>query len=109
MHVSIKTESRDDLAPWPWSGGAPAGVAVPSEPVAAGGAPPYPGTVLKQQSRGPGVHALQQRLKDLGFSVDVDGNFGPGTFGAVSAFQRQKGLGADGKVGPNTWAALFAN
>lgn len=109
MHVSIKNESRDDLAPWPWSAGAPDGTAVPSPLVAAGGTPAYPGTVLRQESKGPHVRTLQQRLKDLGFNLSVDGNFGPGTFGEVTAFQRQKGLDADGKVGPSTWAALFAN
>ena len=109
MHVSIRTESRDDLASWPWSGGAPEGVAIPSQPVAGGGARPYPGTVLRQESKGADVRAVQQRLKDLGFNLGVDGDFGPGTFREVSAFQRQKGLGVDGKVGPNTWAAIFAN
>jgi putative chitinase len=62
---------------------------------------------LKQGSSGPDVKDLQQKLKDLGFDPNgVDGNFGPGTTKAVIAFQQSKGLGADGKVGPNTLAAL---
>jgi hypothetical protein len=62
---------------------------------------------LKQGSSGPDVKDLQQRLKDLGFDPNgVDGNFGPGTTKAVIAFQQSKGLGADGKAGPNTLAAL---
>lgn len=108
MHVSIKADSRNDLSAWPWSNGAPAGGGTSTEPVT-GGAPAYPGTVIKQESRGADVRAVQQRLKDLGFTLDVDGNFGPGTLAQVKAFQRQKGLGDDGKVGPATWAALFAN
>lgn len=109
MHVSIKAGSRDDLSPWPWSAGAPDGTAVPSQPVEAGGSPAYPGTVLRQGSKGADVRTLQQRLNELGNALTVDGNFGPGTHQAVVAFQQSKGLSADGKVGPNTWAALFAN
>jgi putative chitinase len=64
---------------------------------------------LQRGSKGPAVLALQQRLKDLGFDPNgVDGNFGAGTETAVRAFQQAKGLGVDGKVGPNTSAALQA-
>jgi peptidoglycan hydrolase-like protein with peptidoglycan-binding domain len=52
---------------------------------------------------------MQQRLSDLGFSLGIDGDFGPGTAKAVIAFQQKNSLGNDGVVGPNTWAALFAN
>src|SRR3981081_4575097 len=67
--------------------------------------PAYPGTPLRQGSRGANVQTLQQRLSDLGYSLTVDGNFGPGTRGAVVAFQGASGLGADGLVGPSTWGA----
>jgi lysozyme len=36
----------------------------------------------------------------------IDGNFGGGTESRVVEFQSCAGLGADGVVGPNTWAAL---
>ncbi len=63
--------------------------------------------VLKQGSSGPDVQDLQQKLKALGFDPNgTDGNFGPGTKAAVIAFQRSKGLQADGVVGPGTQAAL---
>ena len=63
--------------------------------------------VLKKGSSGPDVTALQQKLKDLGFDPKgVDGNFGGGTEAAVIAFQQANGLDVDGKVGPNTRAAL---
>jgi putative chitinase len=63
--------------------------------------------VLKRDSSGPAVRALQQRLKDLGFDPNgVDGHFGRGTVRAVRAFQKAHGLGVDGKVGPATSAAL---
>ena len=63
--------------------------------------------VLKRGSSGPEVTNLQQRLEKLGFDPNgIDGDFGPGTYAAVIAFQNSKGLKADGKVGPNTLAAL---
>jgi len=64
-------------------------------------------SVLKQGSSGPDVTALQTKLKQLGFDPrGVDGNFGPGTTSALIAFQKSKGLTADGKAGPATMAAL---
>jgi predicted chitinase len=68
----------------------------------------YPGSPLRQGSKGDAVQAIQQRLSDLGYSLSVDGNFGPGTAAAVVAFQKKNNLGSDGVVGPNTWVALFA-
>lgn len=63
--------------------------------------------VLKQGSSGPEVTALQTRLKELGFDPNgVDGNFGPGTKAALIAFQKSKGLTADGIAGPQTMGAL---
>jgi predicted chitinase len=68
----------------------------------------YPGTALRRGSNGPDVRDMQQRLSDLGYSLDVDGNFGPGTATAVTQFQQANGLGSDGIVDPNTWKALWA-
>ena len=78
------------------------------QPVSDEQSPPYPGAALRQGSKGADVQAMQQRLSDLGYSLDVDGNFGPGTAKAAVAFQQKNNLGADGAVGPNTWAALWA-
>ena len=62
---------------------------------------------LQQGASGSAVIDLQQRLQKAGFSPGaIDGSFGPGTKAAVIAFQRSKGLVADGIVGPATWAAL---
>ena len=69
--------------------------------------PPYPGTPLQQGSQGEGVRMVQNRLNQLGAKLDTDGVFGPATKQAVIAFQKRKGLGADGIVGPKTWAALW--
>jgi putative chitinase len=63
--------------------------------------------LLKRGSSGPDVLTLQTTLKQLGFDPNgVDGTFGPGTEAAVIAFQKAKGLAADGVCGPSTMAAL---
>ena len=63
--------------------------------------------ILQQNSSGPGVTALQQALQAAGFSPGaIDGFFGAATEAAVLAFQKSKGLAADGVVGPNTATAL---
>lgn len=56
--------------------------------------------------RGEPVRDIQRRLTGLGFPVETDGDFGPGTFEAVTRFQESRGLPSDGIVGPETWRAL---
>ena len=59
--------------------------------------------LLKLDSSGADVLALQQALKARGFNPGVpDGDFGPGTEAAVIAFQKSEGLTPDGIVGPQT-------
>jgi hypothetical protein len=56
------------------------------------------------------VALVQQALDSLGFSVSVDGIFGPETGQAVTAYKTQKGLTPnDPVVGPGTMAALDAD
>ena len=63
---------------------------------------------LRLGSRGTAVVDLQRRLGAAGFSAgSADGIFGSQTDAAVRAFQRARGLGVDGVVGPLTWAALL--
>ncbi len=57
-------------------------------------------------SSGPDVEALQQQLTAAGHPCEVDGKFGSQTRAAVVAFQRGRGLAADGVVGQMTWQAL---
>lgn len=58
-------------------------------------------------SKGTAVKNLQKRLKELGFNPGaIDGDFGPGVQAAVLAFQKSKGLLADGNAGPRTLAEL---
>ena len=56
--------------------------------------------------QGDQVRALQQALTKAGFPVAADGSFGTSTDAAVRQFQEQKGLKADGIVGPATRSAL---
>lgn len=53
------------------------------------------------------VSALQGALRANGWTVAVDGSFGPSTLAAVRAFQSSRGLTVDGSVGPVTWAHML--
>lgn len=55
------------------------------------------------------VRDIQDRLLALGFECgeDARGEYDKGTFDAVTAFQKQRGLSPDGIVGPDTWRTLW--
>lgn len=73
------------------------------------GAPKYPGHQHSAGARDDAhVRVIQQRLKDRGWALAVDGRFGTGTARIVRQFQANKHLRVDGVVGPATWAALWA-
>ncbi|HEY1014752.1 MAG TPA: peptidoglycan-binding protein [Herpetosiphonaceae bacterium] len=63
--------------------------------------------VVQNGSTGPNVTAVQYLLRHRGYSLTVDGDFGPGTKSAVTSFQSANGLAADGIVGANTWGKLI--
>jgi N-acetylmuramoyl-L-alanine amidase len=49
------------------------------------------------------VQSIQRRLKALGYAPGSDdGVYGPQTAHAITAFQADRGLVADGEVGPRT-------
>lgn len=62
--------------------------------------------VLSLGDTGPKVEDVQRALNKHGFTVTVDGDFGPNTEKQVKAFQSSRGLSADGVVGQKTWNAL---
>ena len=64
------------------------------------------GSGLKPAAADPNVKAVQRML---GFpAARQDGRFGGDTQAAVKLYQRNNGLKDDGKVGPQTWASLYA-
>ena len=85
---------------------------VPDAPVR-GNRQSYPGTPLRQGSRGPFVTVIQTELNRISRNYpaipripQVDGIFGPRTEAAVRKFQEIFDLDVDGVVGKATWYAL---
>ncbi len=72
--------------------------------------PPAPSApawrVVRRGQHGYFVTALQRLLRQRGRPLTVDGVFGSGTEAQVVAFQKSRGLAADGIVGAKTWTAL---
>ncbi len=63
---------------------------------------------VQQGSHGQAVRAVQKLLNDkFGYSLSVDGIFGPDTNAAVKDFQTDHGIGVDGIVGPISWRFLI--
>lgn len=124
VHVSVvAAPACDDPRPW----NIPSlGVAAPAPAPGGGGAPPFP--LAPGQYYGPlsgpaesisglwqedtdaqraGLRSWQQRLRDLGWSVDVTGTYSNNTDYIARSYQRVKGLTQDGHIGPVTWEAAW--
>lgn len=64
---------------------------------------------LSRGSTGENVRELQQKLKDRGYSLNVDGIYGSETVQAVKNFQKDASLKQDGIAGQKTLQALGLN
>ena len=64
------------------------------------------GDALTAGDSGRRVRRLQRALASLGHEVTPDGEYGPATSEAVSAFQEDAGLDVDGVAGAQTIAAI---
>ncbi len=75
----------------------------PSEPV-------VPDETLEWGDKGDEVTKLQTRLKELGYyTLQVDGQFGSGTYAALRAFQERNSLTVTGKADQATLSRLYAD
>lgn len=63
-------------------------------------------TIPRKGQKGEHVRKLQTALKKAGYSLKVDGDFGPKTEAAVSKFQKAKGLRGSGVIGSKTLGFL---
>lgn len=72
-------------------------------------APQWPGRYFQHPPgiQGDDVRQWQQRMAERGWHLAVDGAYGPGSRDICVKFQREKGLSADGIVGPATWSAAW--
>ena len=78
---------------------------MPSMLARVAGVPSFPG-YCSLGVTGAATKQVQARLAKRGWMLDVDGVFGAGTDTVVRKFQAEKGLAADGVVGPETWNAI---
>lgn len=66
--------------------------------------------LVKTGSKGELVELVQRMLNEKGYNCgSADGIFGAKTESAVKSYQNAKGLPADGIVGDNTYAKMFAD
>jgi hypothetical protein len=88
---------------------APAPVPPPAPSAPSSAAPPWPGRYLSYPPlmQGTDVTTWQRQMAARGWSIVADGQYGPASADTCSQFQAEKGLGVDGIVGPETWAATW--
>jgi hypothetical protein len=79
----------------------------PTAPPGGGQAPPFPGTTLVNFTSGHGTIDWQRQMAARGWNISADDDFGGQSENVAYSFQQEKGLGVDGMVGPETWAAAW--
>lgn len=67
----------------------------------------WPGRFIRRGMRGEDVRVFQSRLRDRGWRIGVDGDFGPESDRVTRQFQADKNLEVDGIVGPQTWGTAM--
>lgn len=98
-----------DLRSWVRAGmpGGSGGDAPQTSPTSS--APAFPGPILIQPPvrRTETCRRWQQRMRERGWRITVDGWYGPASERVCRQFQTEKGLSVDGRVGPQTWAGAW--
>jgi len=104
------------------AGGVPGPGPAPTPPQPGGPAPPFPyppQDYLGQARPDPHCHSgyyasdrpnvatWQGQMAARGWSIGVDGQYGPQSEGVARQFQQEKGLAVDGLVGPQTWSTSW--
>lgn len=82
----------------------------PPLPAPSGSAPAWPGrffVLTDPLMQGEDIRTWQAQMANRGWHLDVDGFYGPDSYGVAKTFQAEKGLTCDGFVGPETWAAAW--
>jgi peptidoglycan hydrolase-like protein with peptidoglycan-binding domain len=72
-------------------------------------APKWPGRYITQppMMSGSDVRTWQDRMRDRGWRIAVDGVYGPDSERICRQFQKEKHLEVDGVIGPKTWSAAW--
>ena len=94
---------------WDWQEAAPKYFTAISRPIGSlhGVVPDETYAGLGRGAQGDVVVWAQEHLDGAGFTLPIDGAYGPKTQAAVAQFQLASGLAATGAIDPTTWAALL--
>jgi peptidoglycan hydrolase-like protein with peptidoglycan-binding domain len=110
-HSQVPENDHTDPGPMPnlFGTAAPSGggAGTGTTPPARNTGPAWPGRYLRDYTSGSDARLWQQRMRDRGWPITVDGAYGPKSAATCRAFQQEKHLGVDGVVGPATWATTF--
>lgn len=77
--------------------------------------PAWPGRMIQykqgwnsnQRYKGNDVRQWQQKMRERGWTIGVDGDFGPESSRILKSFQKEKQLLVDGILGPRSWTATW--
>lgn len=100
--LTVATIGVCSIAAMPEADAAPTTTAPRTATVVVPSAAPTTTPMLRVGSRGDQVTELQQRFARWGYTITVDGWFGPQTEQVVRRWQTSNGITSDGIVGPQT-------